>query len=322
MQAYVDAVVIGRNEGARLGKAIAALRADVRRVVYVDSASSDDSVAVARAAGADAVVVLCPPLSAARARNAGLRALADDPPAFVQLVDGDCVLVPGWIDAGRTELAGRGDLAAVFGRVREEAPEASVYNRMQDHEWHMVVRGGASFTGVFLGRFTPLLETGGFREDLIAGEEGEFCDRLRAGGWQVAPLDRDMATHDLNMHRLAPFWRRAVRAGHSFAQVASITPGAYRAERIRAWGWAAVLPVVAVAGALWVTPLAALAVAALYAASVARNAQRLHGEGFGPRHALGGALLLTLSKFANLQGMMTWAAWRLRGRGPQLIEYR
>ncbi len=320
MQGETDAVVIGRNEGASLGAAIAALRADVRRVVYVDSASSDDSVAVARAAGADAVVALDPPLSAARARNAGLRALADDPPAFVQLVDGDCVLVPGWIGAGRAALEARADLAAVFGRVREEAPEATVYNRMQDHEWATVVARGDSFTGVFLGRYAPLMAAGGFRDDLIAGEEGEFCDRLRAAGWQVAPVPQCMATHDLNMHRLGAFWRRAVRAGHSFAQVGALT-GAWRAERLRAWLWAGFLPLVAL-GALLAAPMAVLAVLALYAASITRNAWRLRGEGFSTRHALQGAALLTLSKFANLQGMLTWHARRLRGRGPELIEYR
>ncbi|NYS25987.1 glycosyltransferase [Rhodobacteraceae bacterium 2376] len=320
--AVIDAVVIGRNEGARLGAAIAALRADVRRVVYVDSASSDDSVAVARAAGADAVVELAPPLSAARARNAGLRALSDDPPEFIQLVDGDCVVVAGWIAAGLEALNARPDLAAVFGRVREEAPGTSVYNRMQDHEWDMVVRGGASFTGVFLGRFAPLLETGGFREDLIAGEEGEFCDRLRAAGWQVAPVGQEMATHDLAMHRLGPFWRRAVRAGHSFAQVATVTPGAYRAERLRAWVWAVVLPLAAVLLLPWIGGLALAGLGALYLASNLRNARRLRAEGFSRRHAAAGAALLTLSKFANLQGMLTWAIRRWRGREPGLIEYR
>lgn len=320
MQGETDAVVIGRNEGARLGAAIAALRADVRRVVYVDSASRDDSVAVARAAGADTVVALDPPLSAARARNAGLRALADDPPEFVQLVDGDCVLVPGWIGAGRVALKARADLAAVFGRVREEAPEATVYNRMQDHEWATVVARGDSFTGVFLARYAPLLAAGGFRDDLIAGEEGEFCDRLRAAGWQVAPLARDMATHDLDMQRLGAFWRRAVRAGHSFAQVGALT-GAWRAERLRAWFWAGLLPLAAVV-ALWVAPVAVWALAAVYAASIARNKRRLRGAGFSGRYALAGAGLLTLSKFANLQGILTWHARRLRGRRAELIEYR
>ena len=53
--ATVDAVVIGRNEGARLLACLAALQGRVRRLVYVDSGSTDGSVAVATAAGAEVV---------------------------------------------------------------------------------------------------------------------------------------------------------------------------------------------------------------------------------------------------------------------------
>ena len=44
MRAVVDAVVIGRNEGARLLACLASLQGQVRRVVYVDSGSTDGSV--------------------------------------------------------------------------------------------------------------------------------------------------------------------------------------------------------------------------------------------------------------------------------------
>ena len=43
-QAVVDAVVIGRNEGARLLACLASLSGQVRRVVYVDSGSTDSSI--------------------------------------------------------------------------------------------------------------------------------------------------------------------------------------------------------------------------------------------------------------------------------------
>ena len=93
----VDAVVIGRNEGARLVACLGALRGVIDRVVYVDSGSTDASPEVARAAGAQ-VVALDPdrPFTAARARNAGLRALSCDPPRHVQFIDGDCILRPDW----------------------------------------------------------------------------------------------------------------------------------------------------------------------------------------------------------------------------------
>ncbi|GAD56361.1 glycosyl transferase, group 2 family protein [Limimaricola cinnabarinus] len=52
MSARIGVVAIGRNEGARLAHCLASLEGSGARVVYVDSGSTDDSLAVARAAGA------------------------------------------------------------------------------------------------------------------------------------------------------------------------------------------------------------------------------------------------------------------------------
>ena len=52
----VDAIAIGRNEGRRLVECLASLqRAGMRRIVYVDSGSTDGSVAMARGLGAEVV---------------------------------------------------------------------------------------------------------------------------------------------------------------------------------------------------------------------------------------------------------------------------
>jgi len=102
----IDAVVIGRNEGARLLACLQSLAGQVRRLVYVDSGSGDGSVAAARALGAEVVVLdMTLPFTAARARNAGLAVLADDPPAFVQMVDGDCAVQAGWLAVAAQFLA-------------------------------------------------------------------------------------------------------------------------------------------------------------------------------------------------------------------------
>jgi hypothetical protein len=53
----LGAVVIGRNEGARLVACLESLSGAVRPLVYVDSGSTDGSVAAARAAGALVVAV-------------------------------------------------------------------------------------------------------------------------------------------------------------------------------------------------------------------------------------------------------------------------
>ena len=92
-------VVIGRNEGERLRRCFLSVCGPGTTVVYVDSGSTDDSLATARAMGVDVVELdMRIPFTAARARNDGWRRVqaiaagAD----VVQFVDGDCELWPDW----------------------------------------------------------------------------------------------------------------------------------------------------------------------------------------------------------------------------------
>ena len=239
----VDAVVIGRNEGARLVACLAALEGQVRRVVYVDSGSSDGSVAAARAAGA--LVVELPraqPFTAARARNAGIAAL--EGPEFVQVIDGDCALREGWVAAALAHMAAHPRTAVVCGRRRERHPDASPYNALMDAEWDTPVGPALACGGDALIRMAALAEVGPYRADLIAGEEPELCLRLRRAGWEIWRLDAEMTWHDADMHRFGQWWRRSLRAGHAFAEgyARFSTPQSphWRREvwRIRLWGWA------------------------------------------------------------------------------------
>ena len=65
-------VAIGRNEGERLVACLDSLGLPGASVVYVDSGSSDGSVAMAQRKGAEVVTLdMGRPFTAARARNAG-----------------------------------------------------------------------------------------------------------------------------------------------------------------------------------------------------------------------------------------------------------
>src|SRR5262245_59463567 len=115
-EARIGVVAIGRNEGERLARCLASARG--LPLVYVDSGSRDGSVALALRAGA-AVVELDPRRSftAARARNEGFSRLRALEPRleYVQFVDGDCELAPGWVAAAAAFLDARPDVAAVCG---------------------------------------------------------------------------------------------------------------------------------------------------------------------------------------------------------------
>ena len=100
----VGVVVIGRNEGERLRRCLESVRGAAQAIVYVDSGSTDGSVALATGLGATVVALdMRRPFTAARARNEGMRRLQAIAPdlVFVQFVDGDCEMVAGWLPLAR-----------------------------------------------------------------------------------------------------------------------------------------------------------------------------------------------------------------------------
>lgn len=311
-----DAVVIGRNEGARLVACLASLQGQVRRIVYVDSGSTDGSVAAARAAGADVVRLdMGQPFTAARARNAGIAALQADPPEVVQFLDGDCRLQPGWLPVALAFLQDHPVVAVVCGRRREVAPEASVYNRLADAEWDTPVGEALACGGDAVMRYRAVFEAGGYRADLIAGEEPELCLRLRARGHKIWRLDAEMTLHDAAMTRFSQWWKRMRRAGHAFAEGAALHGAPpeqhWVRETRRALAWGAVLPLVTVAGGLIWPPLFLLLL--LWPLQVLRLWPRMGAER---------AVFTVLGRLPEAQGALGYLLGRLRGAQSRLIEYK
>ena len=312
-------MVIGRNEGARLIACLASLRGRVGRIIYVDSGSTDGSVEAARDAGAEVVALdLSRPFTAARARNAGLARLGDAA-NFVQFVDGDCTIAPGWIETAARFLSTHPEVAVACGRRREAHPEVSVYNRLCDREWDTPVGEAAACGGDALMRRAALAEAGGFRNDLIAGEEPELCLRLRRAGWTVWRLDAEMTQHDARILRFGQWWRRSRRAGHAYAEGAHLHgrgPDRHRVRQTRrALLWGAALPL-AVLLLMPTSPWAALLLLA-YPLQVLRLARRDGGPGRWEA-----ALFTVLGKFPEAQGVLEFHLNRLRGRRRAIMEYK
>lgn len=312
----VDAVVIGRNEGARLMACIASLQGRTRRLIYVDSGSTDGSAEAARAAGAEVVALdLGRPFTAARARNAGLDRLAEDPPDYVQLVDGDCTVDPGWLAAALTAFAEHPRAVVVCGRRRERFPKATVWNGLADREWDTPVGPARACGGDALMLYAALRAAGGYRCDLIAGEEPELCLRLRRAGGEVWRIDAEMTLHDAAMTRFGQWWRRSVRAGHAFAEGAALHGRSperhWVAETRRALIWGAGLPLLAILAGL-VHPAGWLLLL-VYPAQFVR---------LGLRDGWQAAAFSLVGKFAEARGILGYGLDRLRGRRRGLIEYK
>ncbi|WP_049802743.1 glycosyltransferase [Gloeothece verrucosa] len=121
-------VVIGRNEGRHLNQCLESIIKETNCIVYVDSGSTDNSLDIAYALKVP-VVELDPkvPFTAARAHNAGLAFLLETYPQleFVQFIDGDCEIVPGWLALAQQELKNQPHLAVVCGRLSERFPQAT-----------------------------------------------------------------------------------------------------------------------------------------------------------------------------------------------------
>lgn len=321
-RAGIAAVIIGRNEGARLVACLASVAPQVGRMVYVDSGSTDDSVAQARAAGADVVELdLSTRFTAARARNAGFAVLeARHAPDLVQFIDGDCVLDPDWIGTAAAHLARDNRLAVVCGRRRERFAQASVYNRLCDREWDTPVGPARACGGDALVRASAFRAVGGFNPALIAGEEPELCLRLRRKGWLVERLAAEMTLHDAAMTRFRQWWQRSRRAGHAFAEGAALHGGPperhFLQETVRAIVWGAILPVAIAGAALWWTPAALLL--AIWPLQVLRLALRAGGR----REDWEQAFFMVLGKFAEAQGVIEYWLRRLAGKDRGLIEYK
>jgi GT2 family glycosyltransferase len=320
----VGFVVIGRNEGRRLVKALESLGSCLSDVVYVDSNSSDGSLERARDMGSKVVALdMTKPFSAARARNAGFSALVtqDKLVDFVQFMDGDCELDASWISTATSFLTENEKVAIVCGRRREKFPERSTYNRLCDLEWDTPVGQAQECGGDFLIRVSAFCAVSGFSEQMIAGEEPELCARLRAAGWKIWRLDAEMTWHDADITKFRQWWRRSIRCGYSYAalwQLHGSGPDRLRKRQIiSAVFWGGVFPIALIVGTLvWLPTIALFAIYPLQAARVGmRNSLK------GRKGIVFGSSIM-LAKFSELVGIVKFWRDRRRKRGGLLIEYK
>jgi GT2 family glycosyltransferase len=319
-ESRVGIVAIGRNEGERLRLCLSSIDVPGSPVIYVDSASTDGSAAMAKALGAQVVELdMGKPFTAARARNAGLDALFARAPTleFVQFVDGDCEFEPGWIAQAIDFLDGHPEVAVACGRRRERFPEASFYNRVCDAEWNTPIGEAQACGGDALMRIDAIRKVGGFDPCLSAGEEPELCHRLREQGWRVWRIDAPMTIHDAAMHRFRQWWLRAVRSGLGYAQAWRATSGRpqplYRRESLRALGWTMGIIAVAVLAALLLGWPALLLAPLIWALQYLRLAKC---------RGMGEAGLLLLGKAAETVGIITYLRRALAGRSGGTIFYK
>jgi GT2 family glycosyltransferase len=326
--AKVGLVAIGRNEGERLRRCLLSVRGKLANTVYVDSGSTDGSVAMAKLLAADVVELdLSIPFTAARARNSGLEHLLKIDPSieFVQFVDGDCEIVGGWIERALEEFNRHRDVAIVCGRRRECFPEKSLYNQLCDIEWDTPIGETKACGGDFLIRVASFQQIGGFNPTLIAGEEPELCLRLRQCGWKISRLNAEMTLHDAQMSNFSQWWKRSLRAGYAYAEGGYLhgkSPERHWVKENRSnWFWGLLLPLLIMVLA-WITHCLSFLLLFSYPLLAYRIYHRQKQRELSPHNAALYALFCVLSKFAQVQGQIQFHWNRLRRKRSGLIEYK
>lgn len=331
----IGIVVIGRNEGERLKRCLRSLPRECP-TVYVDSGSSDGSVAFAHSIGVSVVELdTSKGFTAARARNAGwrhLHELARDL-QFIQFIDGDCEIDKDWLSHAVEAISTDTTQAAVFGRRRERFPERSIYNRMCDDEWNVPIGRALHCGGDALFRVSALVEAGGYSDDLIAGEEPDLCLRLGRKGWWVQRIDSEMTLHDANILTFSSWLKRARRSGFAYAEHVwrhgTRAFPQWRRQVLSILFWGLILPVGGVMAAIlasWYVPSGSVLFVAMlvliFVSQGSRIALNKVRQNLVPADAIRFAVLVLIGKNAEMQGIVECWLSHLNSREKKIIEYK
>lgn len=216
----LSVVVIGRNEGERLTKCLSSVRnmhfmKDQMELIYVDSASMDDSLERAKVFEASIIKIITDRPTGALARNTGWKAAQGQ---YILFLDGDTVLDADFVTCALSFFANP-QIAIICGYRREILPKASIYNLVLDLDWKDSTGIIEYCGGDALIRRTVLEEVSGYDSQLIAGEDAELSRRIREKGYQILRIDRTMVSHHLNINNFGQYWKRTFRTGYAYAEV-------------------------------------------------------------------------------------------------------
>ncbi|HEU4657594.1 MAG TPA: glycosyltransferase [Capillimicrobium sp.] len=194
-------------------------------LLVVDNGSSDETAAVARAAGAR--VIREPTPGASAARNAGARAARGE---LVVFLDADCVPRDGWLASLVAVLDGRPDLGGAGGRI-VAAPPSTLLERYAERRGDVTQDAGLAdpagpwvLTANCAYRRDVLERLGGFEPALRSGEDVDLSWRMQHElGLGLAYAPGAVVEH---RHRtsLGGLWRQWKRYGWGTVQLAQRYP--------------------------------------------------------------------------------------------------
>lgn len=254
----IGIVVIGRNEARILENCLKAVIRENVPVIYADSASEDNSVAIAHNCGVPVVKLdKQTPLSPARGRNEGYQYLLQHHPdiEFIQFIDGDCVLIQGWLDIALQTMNNMPEVGILCGEVSEENPNGSIYKRLAALEWNQPAGEIKVCGGIFMTRKKALQDVNGFNTTIRAGEDDDICLRSHEQGWKIWRIKNPMAQHHIRIENFWDLWTRAKRSGYAFQGAAFLHRGLkewhYVRDNLSNYLFGGLIPLIAIVGIPW-----------------------------------------------------------------------
>jgi glycosyltransferase involved in cell wall biosynthesis len=199
----VDVVIIARNEAARIGGCIESVlsatapRFADARIIVVDSNSHDETAAIASRYPVAVYRYRAARTTAAAGRWIGFK---QTNARYVLFLDGDCQLVPGWLEIAVEKLDAIPSAGVICG-ARQNA-----YLRPGGIEVH---DAGTDLGGTALYRSDALVNAGSFNPFILGGEEQELAARIEACGFQLLTSQALMSVHHTAPKESLPgIWRR------------------------------------------------------------------------------------------------------------------
>jgi glycosyltransferase involved in cell wall biosynthesis len=195
----ISVVIIGRNEEQHIERSIRSVikgteQIKNREIVYVDSASEDNTIQIAEQFPVK-IVQLKPewPLSPSAGRYIGYLNTSGD---FIFFVDGDTVIYKSWLNTGIEFLEKNKNAAGIAGMVHELFVDRDdnilgfMKNRYHQKNHISEVK---LFGGISLFRRSVLDLVGPFNPFIVADEERELGLRIRKAGYKLVRISHPMA---------------------------------------------------------------------------------------------------------------------------------
>jgi len=192
----ISVVVIGRNEGARLDSCMLSIKSALKllkhEIIYVDSQSTDDSIARAKKHGARCYLLSASQTTAGLGRYVGTKEAKGE---YLLFLDGDMELMPGFCEKAMMSMASD-DITAITG-IREDVyiKNGEITGRNANYFGCLAERTCPEFGGAVFIKAQALHEAGGWSPDTIACEEAELHARLIDNGCRILEIPFPMIRH-------------------------------------------------------------------------------------------------------------------------------